>query len=81
MNPGQHIDPGTPFFTACDSAGYAKDDGAPAGKKIFTNCGGPMLRDKKVEGVKVDAKVVAGCSKFKTTKDKFEKQWQITNKG
>lgn len=81
MNPGQHIDPGTPFFTGCEAAGYAKDDGAPASKKIFTNCGGSMLLSKKVAGAKVDAKVATGCSKFITAKDKFEKQWQITNKG
>ncbi|MBI2727004.1 MAG: hypothetical protein HYX42_12230 [Polaromonas sp.] len=73
-------DPCTPVFAACEAAGYSKDETAPAGKKIFAECGGPLMHGKKVEGVKVDAKVAARCTRFKADKDKFEKKWQLTNK-
>ncbi len=73
-------DPCTPVFQACEAAGFSKDDSAPAGKKIYAQCGGPMMAGKKIEGVKVDAKVAARCVRFKADKDKFEKKWQLTNK-
>ncbi|MDB5965237.1 MAG: hypothetical protein JWQ72_1737 [Polaromonas sp.] len=73
-------DPCSPVFAACEAAGYAKDDGAPAGKKIFADCGGPLMHGKAVAGVKVEKKVAARCTRFKADKDKFEKKWQLTNK-
>ena len=73
-------DPCSPVFAACEAAGYTRDEGAAAGKKVFADCGGPLMHGKKVEGVKVDAKVAARCTRFKADKDKFEKKWQLTNK-
>ncbi len=73
-------DPCTPVFAACEAAGYLKDDAAPAGKKIYGDCGGRVMYGKKVDNLKLDAKVADRCMRYKADKDKFEKKWQLTNK-
>ncbi|MES2911687.1 MAG: hypothetical protein V4718_09880 [Pseudomonadota bacterium] len=73
-------DPCTPVFAACEAAGYAKDDVAPAGKKIYGDCGGRIMYGKKVADITLDAKVASRCMRYKADKDKFEKKWQLTNK-
>lgn len=54
---------------ACMDAGYSKDDGD---KKFWQDCMKPLLMNKKVTDVKIDAKTVNTCRSDKIKEMKEE---------
>jgi hypothetical protein len=67
-----------PVFKACAAQGFAKDDTAPAGKKIWLNCADPILNQKKsVDKVDIDPKGfdASNCRDYRKAKEKFDANW------
>ena len=76
---GSTPDACSPVFAACEAQGYKKDMEAPAGKKVWADCAGPVMAGKPVAGLKLDGKIADRCFKFKTAKTQFEKDWNAKN--
>jgi hypothetical protein len=69
-----------PVFQACEGQGYARDQEAAPGKKIWADCADLIINKKKtVANVTVDPKDVKKCRKFKKAKAEFEKNWNQKN--
>ena len=67
-----------PVFKACAAQGFAKDDAAPTGKKIWLNCADVILNQKKaVATVDVDPKGfdANNCRDYRKAKEKFDADW------
>lgn len=73
-------DPCAPVFIACEAAGFSQAKDAPAGKKVWQDCAGPLLEGKAVASVKLDAKAGPYCKKYKIAKDAFQADWMGKNK-
>ena len=64
-----------PVFEACAAQNFKRDDTAPAGKKIWSNCVDVILNKKKpVEKVGLDpnGKDANYCRDYRAAKDKFD---------
>jgi hypothetical protein len=75
---GDENDICAPVFKACAEQGFAKDDTAPAGKKIWLNCADVILNRKKaVQTVDVDPNGfdASNCRDYRKAKDKFDAEW------
>jgi hypothetical protein len=72
-----------PVFEACAAQGYVKDDTAPVGKKIWLNCAGPILNQKKsVDKVDLDPSGwdAKNCRDYREAKAKFDAAWASKHK-
>jgi hypothetical protein len=72
-----------PVFEACAAQGYAKDDTAPVGKKIWLNCANEILNKKKaVAHVDLDPNGfdAKNCRDYRKAKEKFDADWAANHK-
>jgi hypothetical protein len=72
-----------PVFEACAAQGYAKDETAPAGKKIWLNCANEILnKNKAVEKVDIapNSFDANNCRDYRVAKDKFDQEWAKKHK-
>lgn len=72
-----------PVFKACAAQGFAKDETAPVGKKIWLNCADLILNQKKAVAT-VDADPsgwdAKNCRDYRVAKAKFDADWAKKHK-
>lgn len=67
-----------PVFEACAAQGYAKDETAPVGKKIWLNCASTIIDHKKaIAKVDMDPQSfeAKNCRDYREAKAKFDAEW------
>ena len=76
-------DPCTPIYEACAAKGFVKDDAAPAGKKIYSDCAVVLIDQKKTVptmDLKPNSWEVQNCRNYKVARKKFDAEWMKKHK-
>ena len=76
-------DPCTVIYEACVAKGFVRDEAAPAGKKIYSDCAVVLIDQKKAVptmDLQPNSWEVQNCRSYQVARKKFDAEWAKTHK-